>query len=128
MLYLASLQIYAEANTTEKIIGVGKSEAKRRMKDKVGDFVYITHNGFLQLLLNNGILGLLFFLSFIRNIYKLQKGMYQLDSRILIQSLLLAYLTMTFVQHYNLFYAVLLLMLSIAFSYKDQLIRTRKQT
>jgi hypothetical protein len=126
MIYLASLQIYAEANIAEKIIGVGKSEAKRRMAGIYGDPV-ITHNGFLQLLLNNGVLGLLIFLSFIRNIYKLQKGMHQLDSRILIQSLLLAYMTMTFFQHYNLLYAVLLLMLSIAYCYKTQLIRNRLQ-
>ncbi len=126
IIYLSSLQIYAEANIAEKIIGVGQSEAKQRMEDKTG-VPFVPHNGFLSLLLNNGILALLLFLSFIRNIYKLQKGMHQLDSRILIQSLLLAYMTTTFFQHYNIFYAVLLLMLSIAFSYKAQLIRNRLQ-
>ena len=126
MIYLASLQIYAEADIAEKIIGIGKSESKQRMEEKTGALI-IAHNGFLQLLLSNGFLGLLFFLSFIKNIYKLQKGMHQLDSRVLIQSLLLAYMTMTFFQHYNLFYAVLLLMLSIAFSYKTQLIQNRLQ-
>lgn len=125
LLYLSSLQIYAEANIAEKIIGIGRSEALQRMGDK-----YLNappHNGFLSLLLNNGILALLLFLSFIRNIYKLQKGMHQLDSRILIQSLLLAYMTMTFFQDYDLLYPILLLMLSIAFSYNTQLIRNRIQ-
>ena len=126
MIYLASLQIYAEANIAEKIIGVGQSEALQRMEDKIG-YPLVPHNGFLVLLLNNGILVLLLFLSFIRNIYKLQKGMHQLDSRILIQSLLLAYMTMTFFQTYDLLYPVLLLMLSIAFSYNTQLIRNRIQ-
>ena len=126
MIYLSSLQIYAEANIAEKIIGVGQSEALQRMEDKIG-YRVVPHNGFLLLLLNNGILALLLFLSFIRNIYKLQKGMHQLDSSILIQALLLAYMTMTFFQNYDLLYAVLLLMLSIAFSYNTQLIRNRIQ-
>jgi len=110
----------------EKIIGVGESETLQRMKDTTGHG-YAAHNGFLSLLLNCGILALLLFLSFMRNIYKLQKGMHQLDSRILIQALLLAYMTMTFFQNYDLLYALLLLMLSIAFSYKTQLIRNRIQ-
>lgn len=126
MIYLSSLQIYAEANIAEKIIGVGQSDALQRMEDKTGHPL-VPHNGFLSLLLNNGILALLLFLSFIRNIYKLQKGMHQLDSSILIQALLLAYMTMTFFQNYDLLYAVLLLMLSIAFSYNTQLIRNRIQ-
>jgi len=126
MIYLASLQIYAEANIAEKIIGVGQSEALQRMEDKTGSRL-IPHNGFLSLLLNNGILALLLFLSFIRNIYKLQKGMHQLDSSILIQALLLAYMTMIFFQNYDLLYPVLLLMLSIAFSYNTRLIRNRIQ-
>ena len=120
-LFLSSLQTYAEANIAEKIIGVGQSEALQRMGG------YPPHNGFLSLLLNNGILALLLFLSFMRNIYKLQKGMHQLGSRILIQSLLLAYMTMTFFQNYDILYPVLLLMLSIAFSYNTQLIRNRIQ-
>ncbi len=126
MIYLSSLEIYAEANILEKIIGIGESEALERMEDKIGQGL-LPHNGFLQLLLNNGILALLLFLYFIRNIYKLQKGMHQLDSRILIQALLLAYMTMTFFQNYDLLYPVLLLMLSIAFSYNTQLIRNRIQ-
>jgi len=126
MLYLASLKIYAEANIAEKIIGSGQSKSLQRMEDKTG-YRLFPHNGFLLLLLYNGILGLLLFLSFIRNIYKLQKGMHQLDSRILIQALLLAYMTMTFFDTYDLLYAVLLLMLSIAFSYNTQLIRNRIQ-
>jgi len=126
MIYLSSLQIYAEANIVEKTIGVGQSEFLQRMEDKIG-YQVVQHNGFLLLLLNNGILALLLFLSFIRNIYKLQKGMHQLDSRILIQALLLAYMTMTFFDTYDLLYAFLLLMLSIAFSYNTQLIRNRIQ-
>jgi O-antigen ligase len=132
LLYLTSLQIYAEANIVEKIIGTGQSEAMQRMGDKTRSYLNGPHNGFLALLLNNGILALLLFLSFMRNIYKLQKGMHQkgmhqLDSSILIQSLLLAYMTMTFFQNYDLLYPVLLLMLSIAFSYNTQLIRNRIQ-
>ncbi len=121
LLFLSSLKIYAEANIAEKIIGIGPSEALQRMGG------WPPYNGFLSLLLNNGILALLLFLSFIRNIYKLQKGMHQLDSRILMQALFLAYMTMTFFQTYDILYTLLLLMLSIAFSYKTQLIRNRIQ-
>ena len=126
MLYLTSLKIYKEGNIAEKIIGVGHSKAVERMEDKTGDR-FIPHNGFLQLLLNNGILALLLFLSFIRNIYKLQKGIHQLDSKILIRSLFLAYMAMTFFQNFDLLYAILLLMLGIAFSYNTQLIRNRTE-
>jgi len=125
-LYLSSIQLYAEANIAEKIIGVGQSEAMHRIGDMVGRDL-IPHNGFLLLLLHNGILALLVYLSFLRNIYKLQKSMHQLDSRILIQALFLAYMTMTFFQTYDILYTLLLLMLSIAFSYKTQLIRNRIQ-
>ena len=126
LLYMTSLKIYKEGNIAEKIIGIGQSEARQRMEDKTG-YPFIPHNGFLQLLLNNGILGLLLFLSFIRNIYKLQKGMHQLDSRILIQALFLAYMAMTFFQNFDLLYAIMLLMLSIAYSYNTLLIRNRLQ-
>ena len=125
-LYLTSLKIYAEANIAEKIIGIGQSESLQRMMDKTGSRL-APHNGFLQLLLNNGIIALLMFLFFIRKTYKLLKGMHQLDNSILIQALLLAYIIMTFFQNYDLLYALLLLMLSIAFSYKTQLIRNRNQ-
>ena len=123
-LYLSSIELYTEANIVEKIIGVGQSEAMQRMGEKVGRNL-IPHNGFLLLLLHNGILALLLFLSFVRNIYKLQKSMHQLDSRILIQALFLAYITMTFFQTYDILYSLLLLMLSIAFTYKTQLIRNK---
>ncbi len=126
LIYLSSLKIFAEANIVEKIIGIGQSETLHRMEDKIGQRL-LPHNGFLLLLLNNGILALLLFLSFMRNIYKLQKDMHQLDSRVLIQALFSAYLTMTFFQNYDLFYTVLLLMLSIASTYKTQLIRNRMQ-
>jgi hypothetical protein len=114
--------------THEKINKVDKDKtiAKRKNFTRVC-FPKNQANGFLLLLLNWGILALLLFLSFIRNIYKLQKGMHQLDSRILIQALLLAYMTMTFFDTYDLLYALLLLMLSIAFSYNTQLIRNRIQ-
>jgi len=123
-LYLVSLKIYTEADITEKIIGVGQHETKQRIEDKTG-YNSFPHNGFLTLLLYNGMLGLLLFLFFIRNIYKLQRGMHQLDSSILMQALLLAYMTMTFFQNYNLLHPLLLLMLSIAFSYNTQITRNR---
>ena len=126
-IYLESIKIYKEANIAEKILGIGQSEALQRMENKIGSRL-VPHNGFLQLLLNNGILALLLFLFFIRKTYKLQRGMHQSNNRVLIQALLLAYMTMTFFQNYDLLYAVLMLMLSIAFSYKSQLIRTRIQT
>ena len=119
-LYLTSLKIYKEANIAEEIIGMGQSEAKQRMENKTGD-PFVPHNGFLQLLLNNGIVGLLFFLSFIRNIYKIQKDMHQLDSKILIQALFFAYMVMTFFQNFDLLYTIMLLMLSIAYSYKTSI-------
>jgi len=117
MLYLTSLEIYKEGNIAEQIIGIGQSEAKQRMEIKTGD-PFVPHNGFLQLLLNNGIIALLLFLSFIRNIYKLQKDMHQLDSKILLHSLFLAYMVMTFFQNFDLLYAIILLLISIAYSYK----------
>ena len=137
-LYLSSLQVFTEANLVEKIIGVGQTETLNRIENKTSTYGskhvlpqrtggkrVFPHNGFLQILLCNGILALLIYLAFIRNVYKLQKGMRQLDSKILMQALFFAYLTMTFFQSYDLFVPFLLLMISIAFSYKSYLIQNR---
>ncbi len=113
-IYLSSIEIFAEASIVEKIIGIGQTEEKKRMEEKIGRAL-IPHNGFLLLLLNNGIIGLLLFLAFLRNIYKLQKRT-ESPNNILIQALFLAYLTMSFFQNYDIIYAILLLMLSAAYA------------
>ena len=113
-IYLVSLEIFVEANLVEKIIGIGQTEEKRRMEEKIGRAL-IPHTGFLLLLLNNGIIGLFLFIFFLRNIYTLQKRV-KPPNRVLIQALFLAYLTMSFFQNYDILYVVLLLMLSAAYA------------
>lgn len=106
-IYIASLEIFIESNPLEKIFGMGQSEQINRIYKKTGMEI-VSHNGFLDLLLANGLLGLLLFLSLILRIYKLAK------SSILLKSSLFMYLVMCIVQGYDWISASLVLFLSIS--------------
>lgn len=106
-IFIASLEIFVEANIIEKVFGIGQSEQKNRIQTKTG-IGNVSHNGFLDLLLANGLLGLLLFLSLILRIYKLAK------SSILLKSSLFMYLVMCIVQGYDWISASLFLFLAIS--------------
>jgi len=116
LIYTFAVEIFMEANVFEKLIGIGQTEQKSRMENKLGSAL-IPHNGFLLLLLNNGLIGLMLFLTFIRKLNKLI-SQYAPSHRSLLKGLLYAYLVMTFFQNYDMIYMYLILALGIALTYK----------
>lgn len=124
LIYIFAIEIFTEADILEQLIGMGQTEQKNRMEQKIGNKL-IPHNGFLLLLLNNGILGLLVFLVFIRRTKRYIKKI-KTQEKILSQGLLYAYLIMTFFQNYDMLYMYLILVLSIAFSFNlNKTIKTK---
>tara|TARA_R100001369_G_scaffold31211_4_gene55364 strand:+ start:47038 stop:48291 length:1254 start_codon:yes stop_codon:yes gene_type:complete len=115
-IYSYAVDIFLEANIFEKVIGVGQTEQVKRMDKKLGSGL-IPHNGFLLILLNTGAIGLFVFLVFIRKVIN-SCGTLAPSDKILTQGLLFAYVIMTFFQNYDLIYAYLLLVLSVAHSNK----------
>lgn len=111
---ISSIEIFEEENIYEKLVGIGITEQLLRMKQKIG-YALFPHNGFLLLLLANGIIGLIVFLNFIRNIYKLQR-IAHVEDGILLKALFIAYLIMILFQSYDIIYMFLLLSLSIAYT------------
>ena len=115
-IYLYSIDIFLEANPFEQLFGMGQSEQLKRMKSKLG-LALIPHNGFLLILLNNGVLGLFVFLAFLRKSLVFYRALESSD-RVRLQGLLYAYIIMIFFQNYDLIYVYLVLVLSVAYSYK----------
>lgn len=111
--FINAFEIYTEENLYEKILGIGETEQLERMKSKIGVAIF-PHNGFMFLLLVNGAIGLLLFLSFIKKVFKLQKKS-SISQKSLLTGLFFAYLIMTFLQSYDMIYMFLLLALGIAY-------------
>lgn len=114
-LAIDSLIIYREANIVEKIVGMGITEQKRRLFEIRGQSL-VPHNGFLGILIHHGALGLIFFVWFLVGFWMASGQLSRREDRMLIRSLFLAYIVMTFLQNYTLVYMPVLMML--AFSWK----------
>ena len=110
-IWLVSVLIYLDSSNTEKIIGMGELEQKKRIGDLIGMNI-VSHNGFLDLLLVNGIIGLILFLIFLYRVYKYILAINS-DYNTLAMSLFLLYLTMCFFQGYSWINTALILMLSL---------------
>lgn len=110
-LWINALDIYVEANTFEEIFGMGQAEALDRMEKKVNNRIF-PHNGFLQTLLVNGLLGFIAILIYFRNIYKLRRRLPK-EYFILIKSLIYAFIVMGMFQSIDLLYFHIILMLVI---------------
>lgn len=115
-IYLKSIEIYLEANFFEQLIGMGQTTQRERMKLKVGHS-FIPHNGFLLILLNNGFIGLSFFVFFLVRIIRYQRFVH-MQLKPLIKSLLIAYVIMTFFQNFEMIYMYLLFVIGLAYAYK----------
>ncbi|WP_179343789.1 O-antigen ligase family protein [Winogradskyella ursingii] len=111
LIYLTNIEIFSEAKMMEKVFGIGQTELIKRTENKIGKSL-LSHNGFLQILISNGIIGFVFFLIYIRSIYKLKKRLFP-NHFVIIFSLLLAFVTMSLVQGYDIIYFHILMMLCI---------------
>lgn len=114
LIYIYSIEIFIEANPFEKIIGIGQTEEKKRMEQKLGSAI-IPHNGFLLILLNNGLIGLILFLYFVRELLKKTRQFHP-NERSLVKGLIYAYLIMTFFQNYDILYMYLVLILGFTYA------------
>ena len=110
-IWLASALVYLDSSSTEKIIGMGELQQKKRIGDLIGINI-VSHNGFLDLLLVNGIIGLILFLIFLYRVYKYILAI-KSNYNTLAMSLFILYLTMCFFQGYNWINTALILMLSL---------------
>jgi len=110
-LWKYALEIYSEENFLEQIIGLGQTETLSRMQKKINNRVF-PHNGFLQILLVNGLVGFVALIVFIYKVYKTKNKLHK-KYFVLVKSLLFAFVIMSFVQTYDLLYFHILMMLSI---------------
>ncbi|MHB0960792.1 MAG: hypothetical protein ACYC0X_32915 [Pirellulaceae bacterium] len=107
---LASFRIVSGFTPVELVLGVGETEQKKRMEKEIGNKL-IPHNGFLYLVLVNGVTGLALFVWFVFGLWRISSsgvGAYTVLSK----ACLLAYLLMTFVQSHDLVYAYIFLMIA----------------
>ena len=102
-IYIYAIDIFLEANIFEQLIGIGQTEQVNRMNKKLGAGL-IPHNGFLLIILNNGVLGLFVFLVFLKNVVIINKGINS-SYKVLLAGLFFAYLVMTFFQNYDLLFS-----------------------
>lgn len=117
-IYLASIDIFREATILEKIFGLGNTKQVELISNKIGVRIG-SHNGFLDILLTTGIIGLLAFLYFLYLIYRICNR-YKNEYTILSISLFLAIIAMTFLQGINRIPVNLLFALSIAITYNSR--------
>ena len=115
-LWQYAAEVYLEYNLVEKVIGTGQTETLKRMSVKKGSGV-VPHNGFLQILLINGLLGFLCLLFLIKNIFKLAKRLTP-KYKTLIIALLMAYIIMCLFQSYDLLYVHVLIIIAIIINVK----------
>lgn len=111
LIWLSSVSVYLNSSNTEKIIGMGELEQRKRIGYLTGMNIS-SHNGFLDLLLVNGIIGLILFLIFLYRVLKFLLA-HKSDYNSLAMSLFLLYLTMCFFQGYSWINTALMLMLSL---------------
>lgn len=112
-LALAALDIYAEADFIEKVIGMGITEQKERMIEKMGA-PFIPHNGFLGVLLHQGVIGAMLFIWFLSVLWRAIGRLEMPQAVGFLRALFLAYLVMIFFQQYDILYMPVLLWLAFA--------------
>lgn len=112
-IYIYAVEIFSEAHFLEQLLGVGQTEQLYRMQLKLGKGL-IPHNGFLLVLLNNGIIGLLVFVLFLKKVFDFTTRLSSKEKS-LVRGLFYAYLVMSFFQNYDMLYMYLMLVLSMAY-------------
>lgn len=112
LIYLTNIKIFEEANVFEKLFGIGPTKLMNRTERKIGSRL-LSHNGFLQTLLANGIIGLIVLLLYFKKLYHLKRKL--LDKhKVFLLSLLFGLIIMSFVQDYDILYFHILMMIVIS--------------
>lgn len=90
-------QIYLNSNILEKLTGIGEKELKSRMHQRIERRIF-AHNGFINILLVDGLIGLLTFLCLIINIYLFFSSLVSDKYRVLCLSIFVCWLVYFFFQ------------------------------
>lgn len=101
-----------------KLIGVGEKEALSFMKLKLG-YALFSHNGFVDILIRNGIIGLLLFLFFLHKIYSEIRSNHL--HNYLSLGLFGSYIIILFFQGGTYFLFEILLVLSIEMGFQERI-------
>jgi O-antigen ligase len=97
IIWANSLQIFASASLYEQLFGIGTYEFLNRMDSNMSHKIF-SHNGFLDVLNINGLVGLILFLAYLFAIWKCCWKTVLVDLRPLLISIFFCYLVMLFVQ------------------------------
>lgn len=66
----SSIQVFLQSDLIEKFTGIGQEELKKRNGDNIGIAVY-SHNGFIDYLLFNGIIGFIIYMFFYYHFWRM---------------------------------------------------------
>ena len=115
----ASKEIFLDASMLEKIAGIGEEELTRRMHRQIGLKLF-AHNGFINQLLSNGLIGLSLLLSLIISLWYQISGVKHKRYRILCIASFVCWLTHFIFQGGEFPIALSLLFLVVTISIKSQ--------
>lgn len=117
IIWASYLELYKNNNLTEQLFGLGEYNSRQKMKNIYG-LPLSPHNGFIEILVYRGILGIILYALLLINLWKL-KFFYQKD-KILMQSYVIFFLCIMSTQGVNLVYEFLFFSILISKSTKFQ--------
>ncbi|MBG7611724.1 O-antigen ligase family protein [Polaribacter sp. BAL334] len=95
-------------NILEILLGIGENELMERNNKYIG-FRVFSHNGFIDILVQNGLISFLFYIMFLFNFNKNIKHPFIKEGKLIIIAFFYMYLTMMFVQGGQEVYTMLLI-------------------
>lgn len=115
---LTNIKNWEESSIIIQFVGNGEEISKDLMEKKIGKRLF-SHNGFVDVLIQNGIIGLLIYIGFIISYYKTIRSMRNNPFYDLCNANFFMYLTMQLLQggFFFIFDIVLAFNLSIAYNY-----------
>lgn len=112
------LEIWNNLTYPEKILGIGTDELIFRMEYKL-NIPITTHNGYLDMLLKNGLIGFILYLYFLGATYSKIKRMARNEYYLLVISIFYSYILYQFVQGGFFLFPELFLFSSVQLAYNN---------
>ena len=116
--------LFEKDNALEILCGIGETELIKRNKNKIGSAVF-SHNGFIDMLVTNGIIGLVLFILFLTNWFDLLRQSQRVNFKNSIEykfalSIFIMYLTSIVLQGDVIIYDSIFITLSILLIYSKK--------
>jgi O-antigen ligase len=111
-IYATSLSIFSDYNLLQSIFGVGKVIQQESIYSRIGMRIG-SHNGFLDLLLAHGIVGLSLFVFFLYKAIDLIRKAESSPEKTMAVSLCAAYISMCMTQGFNWIFMTVLFLISL---------------